>query len=204
MSNGLSEKSLREWMTRLGPSLLNLSHGICHDRHRAEEVVQEAFVRLWRQPPTGGEAAYAAWMRRVVTNLSINVLKRIRRPGALPEHGTDRSLQSHQAPEAQTHTSEELSRLARALARLDEPKRAILLLRGQEEMSYEAIATHLGVPVGTVMSRLNRARTALMEELERLDRAGAESDQSDPERRATGDSPGADPKTFDIRRYRQA
>ena len=51
--------------------------------------------------------------------------------------------------------------------RLDEPKRAILMLRANEQLSYEDIAEHLGVPVGTVMSRLNRARAALIDEMKR-------------------------------------
>ncbi|MCA9285818.1 MAG: RNA polymerase sigma factor [Phycisphaerales bacterium] len=186
MSSAMSEKSLREWMARLGPSLLNLSFGICHDRHRAEEVVQEAFVRLWRQPPEVGQVAYGSWLRRVVTNLSINVLNRTRRPRALPDLEDDRALQDRSTPEAPSNTTEEMRRLHAALDRLDEPKRAILLLRGQEEMSYEAIATHLGVPVGTVMSRLNRARAALLEALEQVE--GLEDERS----------------TFDIRRYRKA
>ena len=53
------------------------------------------------------------------------------------------------------------------MARLDPAKRTILMLRASEGLSYDEIATHLDVPVGTVMSRLNRARTALAEELQR-------------------------------------
>jgi DNA-directed RNA polymerase specialized sigma24 family protein len=55
---------------------------------------------------------------------------------------------------------EDLSRIARALERLDPDKRAMIMLRVNEGLSYEAIAAHLGVPIGTVMSRLNRARLA--------------------------------------------
>ena len=56
-------------------------------------------------------------------------------------------------------------RFVRAMDRLDEPKRAILMLRAQEQLSYEQIAEHLEVPVGTVMSRLHRGREKLREML---------------------------------------
>ena len=71
--------------------------------------------------------------------------------------------------------------------RLEDSKRAILVLRAYEQLSYQAIAQHLNVPVGTVMSRLNRARRALMQELKR-------------------ELPNADDRSliFDIRKYREA
>lgn len=174
-------------MERLGPALLALSIGICRDRHRAEEIVQEAFVRLWNDPPDVGEVAYSAWLRKVVTNLSINCLTRTRRPLDLPELSMDRALHDRTpSPQRQSELSDEEERLEAALGRLDESKRAILVLRGVEQLSYESIAEHLNIPVGTVMSRLNRARAALLDELDRAD--GAEAARP----------------TFDIRRYRTA
>jgi len=169
----ISEAKLRSWMQKLGPALIALSTGICHDRQRAEDVVQEAFVKLWRQPPDAGEVVYPAWMRRVVTNLSINVLKRTKRPGALPEYSEDRSLQHDDRAAENVSNVEQMALLQEAMDRLDTPKRAILMLRAGEQLSYEQIAAHLKVPVGTVMSRLNRARAALMEELRNL----SESDE---------------------------
>ncbi len=166
MAHGLTENALREWMERLGPRLINISAGICRDRHRAEEIVQEAFIKLWRQPPDAGEVAYSSWLRRVVTNLSINALKRTKRPGALPEHSSDRSLQTQHRPYERIDERDQMDRLHAAMERLDEQKRAILVLRAYEQLSYEEIATHLDVPIGTVMSRLNRARAALQKELE--------------------------------------
>ena len=71
--------------------------------------------------------------------------------------------------------------------RLDESKRAILMLRAQEQLTYEQIAEHLGVPVGTVMSRLNRACAALLEEMTK------DLKQADDE-----------PLTFEFRKYKQA
>ncbi len=163
----MTEAKLREWMQRLGPRLIALGTTICRDQHRAEEIVQEAFIKLWRQPPTAGEIAYPAWLRRVVTNLSINALQRTRRPRTLPEGSTDPALSSSQQPQQRCDVQDELARVRAAMDRLDEPKRAILVLRAFEQLSYEQIAEHLGVPVGTVMSRLNRARTALADEMKR-------------------------------------
>lgn len=153
--------------------MLALSVGICRDRHRAEEIVQEAFVRLWRDPPDAGEVAYGAWLRKVVTNLSINCLTRTKRPLDLADVGAHSDSQALHArvprPDEEADRNDQHERLEIALARIDEPKRAILMLRGVEQLSYEAIAEHLGVPMGTVMSRLNRARAALQEELDRLE-----------------------------------
>jgi DNA-directed RNA polymerase specialized sigma24 family protein len=57
MAGIVSEDSLRHWMQRLGPSLIAHAASICRSRHRAEELVQEAFIKLWRNPPEIGEPA---------------------------------------------------------------------------------------------------------------------------------------------------
>lgn len=166
-ATAMTEAKLRLWMQELGPRLIALSAGICRDRHRAEEVVQEAFIKLWRNPPDAGEIAYPSWMRRVVTNLSINALQRTRRPSALPEYGDDESMRVRGRAHEHADAEECLDRVRAAMDRLDESKRAILMLRAHEQLSYEDIAEHLGVPVGTVMSRLNRARAALLDEMKK-------------------------------------
>ena len=185
MAQTLNETRLREWMRKMGPRLINISAAICRDRHQAQEIVQEAFVKLWRQPPDAGEVVYPAWLRRVVVNLSINALQLTRRPAALPEHGSDRGLEDRRRPDGECEQNESMRRVRAALDRLDESKRSIIVLRAYEQLSYEQLAEHLDVPVGTVMSRLNRARAALMEELKR-------------------ESSGDDPMVFDIRKYRSA
>lgn len=188
-SQHVTEAKLRSWMQELGPRLIALSAGICRDRHLAEEIVQEAFIKLWKAPPEGGEVVYPAWMRRVVTNLSINALQRIKRPGALPEFSNDPALQApgSSASLEQRDARETVERVTAAMDRLDDAKRAILMLRAHEQLSYEQIAEHLGVPVGTVMSRLNRARAALLDEMKKdLKR---EEDE---------------PMVFEFRKYKQA
>jgi RNA polymerase sigma-70 factor (ECF subfamily) len=183
----MTEAKLRRWMQELGPRLIVLSAGICRDRHRAEEIVQEAFVKLWRSPPEGGEVVYPAWMRRVVTNLSINSLQRTRRPVALPEYSDDPAVTTSRGADERCDVEESIQRVSAAMGRLDESKRAILMLRAHEQLSYEEIAAHMGVPVGTVMSRLNRARAALIEEMKK-DLKHAEDE----------------PLTFEFKNYKRA
>jgi RNA polymerase sigma-70 factor (ECF subfamily) len=189
MSQKLNEAGLRRWMQDQGPRLIALSAGICRDRHRAEEIVQEAFIKLWKNPPDAGEVVFPAWLRKVVTNLSINSLQRTRRPGALPEYSDDPALRSSLRTEHEVDLKENVQRVSAAMDRLDESKRAILMLRAQEQLSYEDIAEHLGVPVGTVMSRLNRARAALLEEMKKDLTPGSADDE---------------PLVFEFRKYKQA
>jgi RNA polymerase sigma-70 factor (ECF subfamily) len=184
----ISEADLRRWMTELGPRLIAVSAGICRDRHQAEEIVQEAFIKLWKSPPDAGEIAVASWMRRVVTNLSINALQRTKRPGPIPEFSADRALRSGDRPADECGDREDFQRVRTALDKLDPAKRSILMLRAFEQLSYDEIAEHLEIPIGTVMSRLNRARIALTEEMER---AGAEPAEPAPQ-------------VFPFRKYRHA
>jgi RNA polymerase sigma-70 factor (ECF subfamily) len=188
MGQPFSERVLKHWIERLTPGLVQLSYGICHDRQRAEDVVQEAFVKLWKSPPDAGEPAIASWMRVTVTNLSISVLRRKRRTWALiDESGTAHDVRAERGA-SELERREDLSRIARALERLDPDKRAMIMLRVNEGLSYEAIAAHLGVPIGTVMSRLNRARLALLDE---LGEAGSQERPSDFDINAFRDAPRA-------------
>jgi len=163
MPVSLSEGEFGKLMRSLGPRLVALSRSICRDADAAEDIVQEAFVKLWRTPPDGPDAVIPSWLRRVVVNLSINDLRRRKRAASLPEFSTDPALRQETRPEDGIDVRDSVRRVDEALARLPEEKRAIIVMRVYEHMSYQQIADTLGVPVGTVMSRLNRAREALKE-----------------------------------------
>ena len=127
-----------------------------------------------------------------MTNLSISATRRKKRPQAL----IDESMSARDPRALLPHTDlvhrEEVNRVEHALDRLDPDKRQMIMLRVNEGLSYEAIAQHLGVPIGTVMSRLNRARLALLGEL----------GETDEQKNAPKDA--APPASFDIKKYRQA
>jgi RNA polymerase sigma-70 factor, ECF subfamily len=96
-------------------------------------------------------------------------------------------MQSGQDTERELSSRESIGRVSAAMDRLDPQKRSILMLRANEQLSYEEIARHLNIPVGTVMSRLNRARIALLEEMKR----DMQQDQDEP-------------IVFEFRKYKQA
>ncbi len=184
----VTARELHRWIGVLSPSLLRLSTSIVHDQHLAEEIVQEAWVRLWKHPPDGGEIAFKSWMRSTVTNLSISATRRKKRPQSLPDESHATRDTRALLPQVDLARREEVLRVQRALDRLDPDKRQMIMLRVNEGLSYDSIAQHVGVPLGTVMSRLNRARLALLGELE-------ESESKEPSTL---------PQSYDIKKYREA
>lgn len=160
----LSESTLRRIMQEQGPRLLALARGVVRDTHIAEDIVQESFVKLWRQPPEA-QAAIASWLRTTVVRASID---RLRKRQAKPSETLNPS-----APESPpvADAQEQARRIEDAMARLDPEKRAVLLLRARDQLPYEAIAAALDIPLGTVMSRLARARKALLHELAQTETA---------------------------------
>lgn len=172
---------IQDWMDRLGPQLLRLAGSICRDPVAAEDIVQEAFVKLWRRPPDGGQRAVPSWLKRVVTNASINVLQRTRRPQKLPDIETDPALRRNDRTNERLDVLDEVALVSRALDLLPEDKRLLIVLRAQHQMSYAQIAETLAIPEGTVMSRLSRARRLLQEICEDLKQGGGASDSADAE-----------------------
>lgn len=166
MPLSLTEHDLGRLMKAMGPRLLALARGICRDTAVAEDVVQEAFVKLWNTPPDGPEQVVPSWLKRVVVNLSINHLRRRKNTESLPEFSEDRALRHDEPPERQIDLTDNMRRLESALGRLPDDKRAILVMKVYDEMSYEEIAKAMDIPIGTVMSRLNRARAALKDLME--------------------------------------
>jgi RNA polymerase sigma-70 factor (ECF subfamily) len=123
------------------------------DLEDAEDVVQEALIRAAvRWPRLRDYDAPEAWVRRVAMNLASDRLRRARRRMAAVSR-----LRTGQAPAAEL---EELA-LAQALRALPLPQRKVVVLHHLLDLPVDEVAAELGVPVGTVKSRLARARAAL-------------------------------------------
>ena len=149
--------------------LFNFAHWLAQDRTEAEDLVQETYAKALRgfssfQPGTN----FRAWMYRILRNTFLTSRTGLKASATIP-------LDSEDAPEfpAGPETPETIliehsqsQILQTAIESLPIHFREVLLLCEVEEMSYQEIAETLSIPMGTVMSRLSRARRALRESLQ--------------------------------------
>ncbi len=133
----------------------------------ANDIVQDAFLRAFRGFDTLRGGDVKAWLLTIVRNCYATALEQQRRRPTVPfceEHEEALRSDTQAAgpdPESATAAEDERRTLARLIEALPEEHREVLLLRELEELSYREIAAVTQVPIGTVMSRLARARAAL-------------------------------------------
>jgi len=133
----------------------------------ADDLVQEAFVRAFRgfDGLRGGDVK--AWLLTIVRNCHVTALRQRQRRATVPladerdEQTPPDAVATLPGPESAALAADDQRTLARLIAALPQEQREVLLLREVEDMSYREIAAVTAVPIGTVMSRLARARTAL-------------------------------------------
>lgn len=133
----------------------------------ALELTQEVFVRAWQALPQWEPSAkFRTWLFRIASNAALDLLRRRKTIEFVPldDAAGDAAAHPDAGPERRAQAAQELRRLEAALARLTPEHREILLLREIEDLSYEELASALALTVGTVKSRLARARAALIEE----------------------------------------
>lgn len=144
-----------------GPGALALARRMLGDAAQAEEVVQEAMLRLWRVAPEwrAGEARVSTWLYRVVANLCTDRLRRARTV-PLPE-GWDPPDDGATPPDARLIAAARAEALEAALARLPERQRLAVVLRHLEDRANPEIAAIMGLSVDAVESLQARGRRRL-------------------------------------------
>ncbi|MSQ01678.1 MAG: RNA polymerase sigma factor [Myxococcales bacterium] len=135
--------------------------GIVKDAAEAGDVVQEVFIKALREPRLfDAEFKTQAWLYRVTRNLCFNIVRDRRRRGALlAGHRPD--APSIEDPLQAVFTDERREEISEFVSQLSDDHRVILMLRYYEDLSYNEIAARLDIKMGTVMSRLSRARDRL-------------------------------------------
>ena len=139
-------------------------------RAEAEEAAQEVFLRAHRAiADFRGDAKLSTWLYAIASRLCMNRLasgeRRLLREG---EETLARIPSGHPSPADELERSERDAALHRAIAELSDERRMVVVLRDLEGLSYEEIASALDLELGTVRSRLHRARMDLKEKLERF------------------------------------
>lgn len=150
-------------------SLFNFAHWLCGDRDEAEELVQETFAKALKGFSTFREGTnFRAWIFRILRNTFLTSRTGLAASSTVSLEPEDEQLladTSGATPESLVIASATREAIERAIESLSLPYREVLLLADVEEMSYQQIAETIGAPLGTVMSRLARARKAVRKAL---------------------------------------
>ena len=166
------------------PRLRRFATALARDRTKADDLVQDTLVRaLLKSDGFQMGTNLRAWLFTIMRNLYIS---EVRRYAARPQlHVVDEETGADPVPASQTDFLS-LKELEAAIAVLPEAQRSTLLLVGLEGLSYEEAATVTGVAVGTVRSRLARAREALRLGLEDKDSGAGEAESKREQRNVSG------------------
>jgi RNA polymerase sigma-70 factor (ECF subfamily) len=149
----------------------NAAYRICRNRADAADIAQSVFLKALEALPRYQEqAAFHSWLFRIAVNTALTVL---RRRSQLPRATSSRDGQTlgdvperrPRVVEAEIDDREMHDRVAAALERLEPEYRAAIVLRDVEGMDYATIGSVLGLPVGTVKSRIHRGRMLLRAQL---------------------------------------
>lgn len=154
-----------ELVDRYQRRLLGLLVHACGNRELAEDIAQDAFARAYQKLHLfSGESQFYTWLARIAMNLLASDRRKKRLENQVDREGFEMAIDSvgqHNGPEANLEQNETQRCVREAISMLDEERRTVLLLRDFDGMDYEAIAATLEIPVGTVRSRLHRARLEL-------------------------------------------
>jgi RNA polymerase sigma factor (sigma-70 family) len=166
---GGDKTALHSLYKETAPQLFGLAVRILRNRELAEEIVQDSFVLLWNNAHTfdPGRGSAMAWLARIVRNRCIDLIRRRGRETPLDHTSIEGWEDPGSSPADLAALSSDARRLHHCLDELEESPRKVLKLVYYEGMTYEEVAVHLGVPLGTVKSWVRRSLTRLRGCLER-------------------------------------
>ena len=149
-------------------TIFNLAYRMLGDYDEAAEISQEVFLSAYRAIGNfRGEANFSTWLYRIALNHATTRRKSLntRQQRSVPIENTEPASDPHPGPAETMEKKEIRQRVQQALNRLDPEDAAVILLRDLQDVPYEEVARVLDLPIGTVKSRLHRARQALKSEL---------------------------------------
>ena len=162
-----------ELVRRYQDRLYNTVHRLVANAEDAQDVVQDAFLHAYQSLGSfKGDSQFFTWLYRIAVNTAISLRRKQRvvhtiRAGRDGGEGEPLDASEFSRPEHALEKAEQERRVQNALQRLSPEHRTVLVLKDIDGQKYETMADILGVPVGTIRSRLHRARLELREILER-------------------------------------
>lgn len=160
-------EAFRALVDRYQGKLFRLVSGLVKSKEDTEDIVQESFVKAYLSLGSfRKESTFYTWIYRIAHNMAIDYKRKIARRGnAIELSEVERSLpvDERASPLEAVVRQEQGDGMQRALAKLSEEHKTVIILREVDGLSYEEIAKVLGISKGTVMSRLHYARKQLQE-----------------------------------------
>jgi len=162
-------RAFGELVGKYSKAVYYLAYRFVRDHDTADEMTQESFVKAYQAIGSFKEGkSFKSWIFAIVANLSKNYLRRYKRQSSLDDTIPDDILEDRKTSSNphETVVAKDLGKkIAEAVEVLPEEYKSVFILRTYEDMSYDEIADTLNIEVGTVMSRLFRARARLKKEL---------------------------------------
>ena len=160
-------------------SVYGLAYRLTGNQQDAEDLTQETFMRVFRSLKSYRPGTFEGWLHRITTNLFLDMVRhrQVIRMEALPEN-YDRVPGTLKTPEQAVDDAMLDPDLEIALAELQPDYRAVVVLCDVVGLTYEEIASTLGIKMGTVRSRIHRARSSLRATMERLEKERQELPES--------------------------
>ena len=155
-------------MQRFQNRVYGFAYHYLGNREEAEDVTQEVFIRLWKHREHIDEEQPLGWLLRVTRNASVDAIRRRKtytRTVSVNTDLLDFAQGGNPLPDTETESSDFRRHLLKAVERLDEPYRSIVILREIQELKYQEISEALDLPLSTVKVYLHRARKSLRNDL---------------------------------------
>lgn len=154
--------------------IYNLALNYVKQTEEAKDLVQDIFVTIYRSLPTlKDDTKFSSWLYQIAINHCRNRYKKLVRQGFFNSSSIDDPesplyLSGEDSPEKNIELDDMTKLLFETIEKMSQHEKEIILLRDIQELSYEEISSALDIPLGTVKSKLNRARTALKNKFKHL------------------------------------
>lgn len=158
-------------VTSYQTKIYNLALNYVKQEEEAKDLTQDIFVTVYRSiSKLRDETKFVAWLYQVAINHCRNRYKKLQRRGyfnsqSIDDEESPLQLSGNDSPEKNLEQNRTIKLVRQAIAAMPKSEKEILLLRDIQELSYDEISAILNVPLGTVKSKLNRARSALKDRL---------------------------------------
>jgi len=169
------EEAFEEIVYRYSDRLMNFAYRFVLDKEESEDIVQDTFLKVYQNRHAYREIAkFSTWIYTITGNLAKTVLRKRRNRKMFFFSRMGPEKKDMDFPSKDRNTENKVERqfderiIQRAIQKLPEHFRTAIILRDIQELSYEEISNIINAPLGTVKSRINRARLRLQEELKQL------------------------------------